>query len=149
MKVGDKLSIRGYVTKLKFINGRDLQSIERILGFQAGRFQLGMWVIRLDRLPEAHEFDVASYSMVAEHRHQVPAGLNIARIKQLARESWSLTGGDSLVKIIAVVGHNPALNPDDQYPPGAGAPQWKLIVPIAATVVAEVTRYPSGVLRIP
>jgi hypothetical protein len=147
MKVGDKITVAGYVTQEKFIAGRDLRTMEQILGFQPGRFQHGVWIMRLDRLPGPAEFDLAAYSMIAEHRFHKPADLNIAKLKQMAREKWSLSGGDRLVKVRPATPHDPGLAPDQQYPPGLGAPQWKLIAPVPATVIAEVTGYPNGVFR--
>lgn len=75
MNVGDLVTVSGCVTKEKFIAGRTLAEIEKILGF---------------------------------HRH------------------------------------DPNMNPDIQYPPGYGAPQWIAKVPWRGRVVAVVTDYPNG-----
>lgn len=147
MNVGDTVQTRGYITKLKFIAGRDLGYLERILGFHAGRFSNGVWVMKLDRLPLIAEFEVKGYSMVAEHRFAEPSNLNMSRVKQNALESWKTSGPDSLVKIRPEMAHEAGMEPDVQYPPGLGAPQWKLIAPLPATVIAHVTVYPNGVFR--
>jgi hypothetical protein len=144
MNVGSSDFVSGYVTKDKFIRGRTLQEIEQILGFQTGRFQQGIYVLTLDRLPSQSEFQVAAYSMIAEHHFKMPSDLNIEKIKQNAAESWGLTGGDRLVKVRTVAPHDPKLDPDLQYPPGKGAPQWKLTARIPATCVAVVTGYPDS-----
>ena len=144
MNVGDKMPVGGYVTKDKFILGRTLQEIEDILGFQRGRLAQGMFVLALDRLPQQNEFQLAAYSMTAEHHFTLPGDLEISKIKESAAGTWSLTGGDRLVKVRAVTPHDPNLDLDDQYPPGKGAPQWKLLARIPATCVAAVTRYPDG-----
>lgn len=147
MKIGDKLETRGYITKLKFIAGRDLQYLERILGFHTGRFSSGVWIMKLDRLPTLAEFEAKGYSMIAEHRFVNPGNLNMSRVKQNAMESWALSGPESLVKIRPEMGHDAAMEPDTQYPPGLGAPQWRLIAPVPVTVIAHVTSYPTGVFR--
>jgi len=147
MHIGEKTETRGYITKLKFIAGRDLQQLEKILGFHPGRFRDGVWIMKLDRLPTISEFDAKGYSMIAEHRFVNPGNLNMPRVKQNAIESWALSGPNSLVKIRPVIGHDAALEPDFQYPPGLGAPQWKLIAPVPVTVIAHVISYPTGVFR--
>jgi len=148
MNVGDQIFVSGYVTKDKFILGRTLEEIEAILGFKKRRLEQGMFVLALDRLPLENEFQLAAYSMIAEHRFSLPTDLNIAKIKENAASSWTLTGGDRLVKVRAVTPHDPNLDLDQQYPPGKGAPQWKLLVRIPATCVASVSGYPAGRYRL-
>jgi hypothetical protein len=144
MNVGDKTFVSGYVTKDKFILGRTLQEIEKILGFQSGRLQQGIFVLALDRLPQENEFQLAAYSTIAEHHFVLPTDLNIDKIKSNAAASWSLTGPDRLVKVRAVTPHDPNLDLDEQYPPGQGAPQWKLLARIPATCIAVVNGYPDA-----
>jgi hypothetical protein len=140
MNIGDKKEFRGYVTKEKFVAGRDLRSLEQILGFHAGRFSNGIWVIRLDRLPQLAEFDVAGYSMAAQHHFQRPANLDIERIKAAARGSWSLQGGDRLVKMIPATGsrHGTGVRPwrriTSAIAAGLGGPPW------AASTTAAISR---------
>ena len=148
MKVGDSDFVAGYITKDKFVAGRTLQELEAILGFQRGRFGKGIYVLALDRLPLPGEFQLASYSMIAEHRFQMPSGLDIDKLTKIASESFALDGPERLIKIRAVEAHDPSLDPDVQYPPGKGAPQWKLTVRIQATCVAVVTDYPNGTYRL-
>jgi hypothetical protein len=76
--------------------------------------------------------------MTASHRFAMPPNLDLDKLKAIASSRWSLSGGDRLVKVYPAVGHNPTMAADDQYPPGAGVPQWRLIRPCAGTVVAEV-----------
>jgi hypothetical protein len=147
MRIGDTTQTRGYVTKLKFIAGRDLRYLERVLGFHPGRFSNGVWIMKLDRIPLISEFEARGYSMIAEHRFVDPTNLNMNRVKQNALDSWTLTGPDSLVKIRPEMAHDAAMEPDIQYPPGLGAPQWKLVAPVPASVIAYVSSYPTGVFR--
>ena len=144
MKVGDVDFVAGYITLDKFILGRTLEEMEQILGFRQGRFQQGIYVLALNRLPSQSEFQLAAYSMVAEHRFKMPTDLNIDKIKQNAAEAWALAGANRLVKVRTVAPHDPKLDLDIQYPPGKGAPQWKLTARIPATCVAVITGYPGA-----
>jgi hypothetical protein len=144
MRVGDIISVSGCVTKEKFIAGRKLVEIEKILGFHAGRLAGGIAVAVLLELPSMDQFDLAAYSNVATHRHVTPAGLDIAKIKAAARATWATTGFERLAKVLPAVRHDPGMNPDKQYPPGQGAPQWLLKVSLKAKIVAVVTDYPHG-----
>jgi hypothetical protein len=103
--------------------------------------------MKLDRLPLISEFEVRGYSMIAEHRFVDPTDLNMSRVKQNALDSWKLSGPDSLVKIRPEMAHDGVMEPDIQYPPGLGAPQWKLVAPVPASVIAHVRGYPNGVFR--
>ena len=139
MPVGDRRDVRGYVTQDKFIAGRPMAEIERNLGFHAGRLAKGALFIRIDRLPLAHEFELAAYSMTAEHHYTPPTNLDIAKLKTLAMRAWTLAGPDRLVKVIATIGHDSSMTNDDQYPPGQGVPQWKITTLVPGTVVCEAT----------
>lgn len=144
MNLGDVVSVSGCITKEKFIAGRTLAEIEKILGFQTGRLSGGITVVALTELPSMQQFDIAAYSNVATHRHQVPAGLNIDKIKSEAMKTWATTGFERLVKVLPEIRHNPALNPDIQYPPGHGAPQWLAKSSLRGKVVGVVKDYPNG-----
>jgi hypothetical protein len=144
MHVGDWVKVSGYVTQEKFISGRTLAEIEDILGYRRGRFANGIRVVHPSRLPLASEFDLAAYSMVAEHHYNQPGGLDIAKLKQLAITGWATGGPSRLVKVWPRTAHNPDLHPDVQYPPGRGAPQWKLTTRIDGFVVGIVEHYPDG-----
>lgn len=122
MKVGDIVHVRGCITKEKFIAGRTLAEIEKILGFHSGRLSGGITVVAMIELPGVQQFDVASYSNVATHRHRIPKGLDIEKIKAEAVKTWATTGFERLVKVLPALRHDPAMNPDIQYPPGHGAP---------------------------
>ena len=144
MNVGDIVSVSGCITKEKFIAGRTLVEIEKILGFHGGRLTGGIAVVALSELPGMDQFDLAAYSTVATHRHIPPAGLNIEKIKADAKASWAISGFERLVKVLPAVRHDPNMNPDIQYPPGQGAPQWVSKVPLLGKVVGVVNDYPNG-----
>jgi hypothetical protein len=147
MSIGDIITVSGCFTREKCIAGRPLHEIESILGFQPRRFAAGITVAVLMQLPALDQFDLGAYSNVAVHRHRVPEGLDIGVLKANARESWALYGFERLVKVLPAQRHNPNLDPDTQYPPGEGVPQWISRVSLRAKVVAVVTDYPNGRYR--
>lgn len=142
MAVGDRIEkVTGYVTQDKYLVGRSLGTLERYLGFHEGRLAHGATFVRLDRLPTSDEFELAAYSMTAAHRHVMPSGLNVSKLKALAMSRWTLSGPDRLVKVLATIRHDDTMSNDDQYPPGSGVPQWRLLPDrsaIKGTVVAVV-----------
>jgi Domain of unknown function (DUF4157) len=92
-------TITGYVTELKFVEGRTPSELEKILGLPEGELDKGAIIKRLDQLPNEKQFDLRGYTHRPEGRAYV-------------------TGA--------------------KYPPGLGAPQWKITEPIAATTIGEV-----------
>ena len=144
MKVGDIVQVSGCITKEKFIAGRTLADIEKILGFHSGRLFGGIAVVVLTELPAMQQFDLAAYSNVATHRHKAPEGFNIEKLKADAKATWAMTGFERLVKVLPVVRHDPNMDPDFQYPPGHGAPQWVTKVSLWGRVVGVVNDYPNG-----
>ncbi len=144
LSFGAKTQVSGYVTKEKFLKGRTLDEIERTLGYHPGRLANGATFLKLDRVPKPGEFSLAGYSQVADHRATPPTGIDVDKVTQMAAASFSADGGDRLVKVFPAIGHDAAMANDDQYPPGAGCPQWKLTAKIDATVVAVVSLYPNG-----
>ncbi|MEG0244256.1 MAG: hypothetical protein RR726_17640 [Pseudomonas sp.] len=54
--------VSGYFTSYKFISGRSLTDVERILGFEAGYLQAGAYLYEFCRLPCAEEFELRGYS---------------------------------------------------------------------------------------
>lgn len=135
--IGDLTQVRGYVTQDKFLVGRSLGVIETYLGFHAGRLARGATFVKLTRLPRDDEFELAAYSMTAAHRHAIPPGLDIGKLKTLALSRWTLTGPDRLVKVMPGIAHDPGMADDDQYPPGSGVPQWRLTAFVDGCIVAE------------
>lgn len=108
MAIGDAVNVTGYVTQEKFLIGRSLDVLESYLGFHEGRLARGAIFVKLDRLPFPAEFELAAYSMTAAHRHTPPTGLDQEKLKRIAREQWTLAGGDRLIKVLATIRHDPA-----------------------------------------
>lgn len=147
MKLGDNLSVSGCFTKEKFIAGRTLGEIEKILGFHTGRLASGISVAAILELPNLDQFELGAYSNVASHRFKLPQDLNISKIKAEARGTWTTAGFERIVKVLPDTRHNSNMDPDIQYPPGQGAPQWVAKVPLRAKIVAIVADYPNGRYR--
>jgi hypothetical protein len=135
--IGDRAKVSGYVTQEKYLTGRTLSDLERYLGFKSGRLAMGATFLKLDRVPGQAGFELAGYSMTAAHRHTTPEGLDISKLKELVLAKWTLVGPDRVVKVWPQIRNDPAMDPDEQYPPGSGVPQWRLLAEIDATVVAE------------
>ncbi|HEV3198566.1 MAG TPA: hypothetical protein VGZ73_11675 [Bryobacteraceae bacterium] len=144
MRIGDIVAVSGCITKEKFIAGRTLAECEKILGFHSGRLAGGITVVALLELPTLQQFELAAYSNVATHRHVTPTDLNIEKLKVDARATWATSGFERLVKVLPAVRHDPAMDPDVQYPPGHGAPQWRATVSLRGKVVGVATDYPNG-----
>jgi hypothetical protein len=145
MNPGDVVPVRGCFTQEKFIAGRRLDEIERLLGFHAGRFRTGVAVIALLTLPRKEQFDLGAYTMVPTHRGLKPAGLDIDKLKSNAIATWSVSGFERLVRVQPNTPHDPNLSPEVQYPAGRGVPQWILNTLLQGKVVGIVTDYPGGV----
>jgi hypothetical protein len=144
MLVGEIIKVSGCFTKEKFIAGRTLAEMEKILGFHAMRFASGITVAALLELPQINEFDVSGYTNVASHKFRLSAGLDVNVLKKNAMSTWTTMGFERLVKVRPVLQHREDLHPDVQYPPGRGVPQWIAKVPLKARIIAIVTGYPNG-----
>jgi hypothetical protein len=139
------LEQKGCFTQDKFIAGRSLREIEKILGFKEGRLSRGGYVYALTRLPAKGEFKVAGYTNVSLHRFQMPSGLDPKVLERNAMEQWKLTGRDRLVKVVPVIEHDKSLGDDEQYPHAYGAPQWVVLKYLPCIVAGNLDSYPDGV----
>jgi hypothetical protein len=165
MPIGEYINVKGFVTQEKFINGKSLSELERILGFQAGRLNEGAVFYALKQLPMPEQFEFKGYTQVAEHHFTEQYGgssfLNqdrneskkdydtrMLKVKNnIIKTVWAETGPERLIKVRAIKDHDSSLHDDTQYPPGSGVPQWKLIDYIRACAIAEIFDYPNGVFR--
>ncbi len=141
MFINKSIRVTGCITQEKYIKGKSLTEVERILGFHAGRLGEGMVVAALQQIPAKDQFELLGYTQVAEHRFNTSAlkGLDADKLKETVRQNtFSLHGVNRLVKILPNILHQPFMKDEDQYPPGSGVPQWKLTSPVYAIVVAIV-----------
>lgn len=144
---GSAMNAKGCFTQEKFVAGRNLREIETILGFAEHRLRNGGIVVALTQLPCRGQFRCAGYTNVSLHNFEMPTGLDPRVLERNAMEQWQLTGLNRLVKVIPNIGHDPGLNPDDQYPHAKGAPQWEVQVELPCIVAGVLSNYPEGTYR--
>lgn len=141
MNINEMIEVRGCVTQERYLKGRSLPELERLLGFAKGRLDKGIVVATLIQLPTISQFELLGYTQVAEHKFKGidPKKLDVNKLKQMViSEAFTLVGNKRLVKVIANTPHNAKIDNDTQYPPGQGIPQWKLTSLIPARVAAIV-----------
>jgi hypothetical protein len=141
MNINEMIEVRGCITQERYIKGRSLPELERLLGFAKGRLDKGIVVATLIQLPNINQFELLGYTQVAEHKFKSidPTKLDVAKLKKMVlREAFTLVGNKRLVKVIANTPHNAKVDNDTQYPPGQGIPQWKLTSPLPARVAGIV-----------
>jgi hypothetical protein len=141
MNLNEMIEVRGCITQERYIKGRSLPELERLLGFEKGRLDKGIVVAALIQLPNINQFELLGYTQVAEHKFKGidPKKLDVAKLKEMVmKEAFTLVGYKRLVKVIANTPHNAKVDNDTQYPPGQGIPQWKLTSPLPARVAAIV-----------
>jgi len=147
-EVGKTTHQKGCFTKLKYIAGESLSSIEIRLGFRRGRLSEGAYVVQACDLPNASEFDLIGYTNVpadefktngkydkvksdakyGKHDHEVLK-------KNLVIPSWQTSGPDSLVKVIPVIDHTAS----ETYPFSANPiAQFLINVKLRCKVIAYV-----------
>lgn len=131
--------LRGFFTSQKWLRGKTLGEMERLIGYRTGRLSShGASVYAFTRVPELWEFDVKGYTNVsgglnispewalAEQKaaaYYANTGMkdSVTRLKASARATMTVTGIDRLVKV------RPLLDdPFDSYPAGSGIPQWRV-----------------------
>ena len=138
MHLHEIIRVKGCITQERYIKGKTLPELERLLGFQKGRLEAGAIVAALIQLPATHQFELLGYSQIAEHHFGADAtnGLNVNKLKELVlHDAFTLAGNKRLVKVMANTPHNTTLDNDVQYPPGQGVPQWKLTSRLPARVI--------------
>ena len=101
-------------------------------------------MVGLLQIPALNQFDIAGYTNVATHRHKTPSGVDVDKLKAIAKGTWTATGLNRLVKVFSTTRHDASMNPDIQYPPGQGVPQWVLTGQPFGKVLALVTGYPDA-----
>src|SRR4051812_48029791 len=79
------ISVRGCITQEKFIKGKSLAELERILGFQKDRLKAGIVVAALLQRPAKSQFELLGYTQVAEHKFDtdVLKRLDVDKLKEL------------------------------------------------------------------
>ncbi len=134
----------GCFTQDKFIAGKSLRDIEKILGFKERRLAQGGYVYALIQLPERNEFRVAGYTNVSLHRFEMSYDLDVNVLKRNAMEMWELKGRNRLVKVVPIIKHDKNMADDEQYPHARGAPQWVITKQLPCVEAGELGAYPDG-----
>lgn len=70
--VGAVFPVRGCVVSAKFVLGRPLDTVEKILGLKPGELAAGGALLRLNRFPKDNEYDLAGYTNVAAYAGYPP-----------------------------------------------------------------------------
>lgn len=149
--IGEIFHTGGFVTRQLNIQGQTLGEIEHRLGYHQGRLAKGAKFYVLQQLPSATQFELAGYTQVAGHHTTEQYGdINNASDpmlrakKAMAAAQWSLHGSDRLVKTVPFIGLDKGMKDDDQFPPGSGIQQWKIIDALPFRLEAIVLDYPNG-----
>lgn len=141
MNLNNYIQVRGCITQEKYLKGRSTAELERILGFKTGRLFSGYVVAVLEQVPQLDEFELLGYTQVAGHKFGPEAlnGLDVNKLKQTVQQTvFSITGDNRLVKILPNLPHQQFMSNEEQYPPGLGVPQWKLLKPVYAMIIKVV-----------
>jgi hypothetical protein len=141
--------MRGFCTHAFLLRGKPLSELEKLLGYRAGRLAAGARVLFLEDLPTVDDFQLAGYTYFSDgalRGHKVPsANRDPYRMESLLKteQGWSdlqlraykqkmigtklvISGHERLAKI------DPLTPPtaDEQYPPGEGIFQVKIVRPL-------------------
>jgi len=141
------MDAKGCFTQDKYLAGRSLREIEKVIGFQEGRLSHGGLVVALTQLPGRGQFRCVGYTNVSMHNFQMPKDLDPSVLEKNAIEAWQLTGRNRLVKVLPTTRHDPGLHPDVQYPHANGIPQWDVSVELPCIVAGNLSDYPEGIYR--
>ncbi len=143
--------IRGFIVPKEFISGRTLAELERILGFKQGRLKQGAAFAKLFNLPDKHELayfgstETAAHHFAERREELRNQGVDVIGHHQLNEASYHyLNASTQLIKVIPLKDHNPLLSEDENWPSGAGAMQYKLVVTKPAMIIDVIEDYPNG-----
>jgi hypothetical protein len=138
MKLYDLVASRGYITVAKSVRGRTSKELEYLLGYRSGTLDAGAFIGVLRNLPDVAQFELAGYSQVADHHQESYADLDVDKLKRMVRYDYWKTYGDHQPVKVFPVKLNLSGIPNEDYPPGAGVPQWKLTDLLNVEIVAFV-----------
>lgn len=142
---GGTENLRGCFTIQRYIQGKSLREIERLLGFNEGRLAKGARFYTPVVIPGINNFEFAGYTQVSTDRiKEVYGDINKrdTEIKKIEHDeqkrrvagNWRVYGAERLIKVAPVISTG-------EYPPGAGVPQWKFIHPITCRLVSFVREW--------
>lgn len=146
LTIGKKILAAGCFTERKYLYGC-VRDFERKIGYNSGRLKTGFAVLRFDRIPGIEDFSIEGYSTRPTHREMDVSGLDVQKIKALVIKKFEQIGANNLIKIIPVTGHSDDMDLNEQYPMGAGIPQWKLTRPLPMTVIEKINAHYEGLVK--
>lgn len=147
LRLGRIVHRRGYVTQLPFVRGKSGRELDRLIGYRAGRMADGWALLELIEMPGPDDFEFRGYSHLsggiaagesrtAEGRLR-DGGYDVAKLKRdVIASKFRVTGPSRLVKVVP----NRVAFGGDDYPPGAGIPQWELKRDLAFRVAALIAK---------
>jgi hypothetical protein len=157
---GAILSLSGLVTLQRFVQGRSLSDIERMLGYTRGYFSEGAIAAVATTLPEIDGFFPIGIASSADGKGGSSEAINKASkdseyevrlklMKESARNTWSLQGISRLVSFMPKSQMNTHLNSGQFTQGGRMIPQWHILrdkaIPFRVTAVVE--GYPNALFE--
>src|SRR5271166_2098752 len=151
--LGAAYTTKGFVTKALYLRSQPSAELERRLGFAPGRLGRGWWLLFLEDMPTAGDFEFRGYTQMSggiQMGHLNPGGLNaeqrlrqdgydVSRLKAMRiADTLRIAGPERLAKVIP---NDPDGGPGPvpiPYPPGSGVPQWELVRPMIFRVVSMI-----------
>ena len=154
---GAGLDAKGFCTHAFLLRGKSLGDLEGLLGYRRGRLASGATILFLEALPTPGDIQLAGYTYFSDGAaggHKLaPADRDPYRMESLLKSElgWSDTqlrdykqkmigskivvkGHERLAKLVPATGHTPG----EEYPPGTGVFQVKIVHPLRFRVKASI-----------
>ena len=158
LTMGSVHQMTGFCTHAFLLRGKPLPELERLLGYRSGRLAAGATILFLEALPTAEDFQLAGYTYFSDgalQGHKIPpADRDPYRMESLLKteNGWSdaqlraykqkmigtklvIVGHERLAKLIPSTLHTVG----EDYPPGTGIFQVKIVRPLRFRVKASIT----------
>ena len=155
LTAGSIHQMTGFCTHAFLLRGKSLNDLEDLLGYSRGRLANGATILFLERLPTPDDIQLAGYTYFSDGAVQghklAAADRDPYRMESLLKSElgWSdlqlrthkqkmigttivINGHERLAKLVPVTGHTLG----EEYPPGKGIFQVKVVRPLAFRVKA-------------
>jgi hypothetical protein len=149
--------MKGFCTHAFLLRGKPLTELEDLLGYRRGRLAAGATILFLEALPTPDDFQLAGYTYFSDgavQGHKLPpADRDPYRMESLlkAELGWSdlqlrahkqkmigtklvISGPERIAKLIPATAHTTG----EEYPPGKGIFQVKIVRPLRFRVKASI-----------
>jgi hypothetical protein len=147
----------GFCTHAFLLRGKSLSDLEDLLGYRRGRLASGATILFLEKLPTPDDLQLAGYTYFSDgalQGHKLDAadrepyrmesllksehGWNDAQIRAYKQKMIGtkivISGHERLAKLIPTTGHTPG----EEYPPGKGIFQLKIVRALTFRVKASI-----------